>query len=311
MSVIKCPQCNLVNFAGAVSCKRCQYFFAEAATNADQPRIVQSQPNSIPPSQSQQTWTAPNQNQANYQPNYRQNSPQSKKLAIFSMILGILSFPMLNMMIAALLSVVLAIGFGTVGAVIGFVIPLSFLPTGLITGITALVRANKRPSEFGGKGFAITGIVLSGFAIIVIPLVAAIAIPNLLAARRSANEGSAISSFRTIADAQNKYMTTFGNGTYGDLSELGKAGLIDSVLASGTKSGYVFAIAKLPKGYEISAKPLTSNGAASTGTRSFYYSSEDGIMRAGKKNGLAADKNDLPLESTGYSNSPPKIASQR
>ena len=35
----------------------------------------------------------------------------------------------------------------------------------------------------------------------------------------------------------------------------------------------------------------------SMGTRSFYFSTEDGVIRAAAKNGLFADENDLPLDS--------------
>ena len=45
----------------------------------------------------------------------------------------------------------------------------------------------------------------------VIGLIAAIAIPNLLASRRAANEASAISSLRTIGSAQATYRQTIGN----------------------------------------------------------------------------------------------------
>ncbi len=55
----------------------------------------------------------------------------------------------------------------------------------------------------------------------IIGIIAAIAIPNLLASRRAANEGSAQSSLRTIHSAQVIYQATAGAGAYaGDLPTL-------------------------------------------------------------------------------------------
>src|SRR5207244_13607841 len=62
------------------------------------------------------------------------------------------------------------------------------------------------------------------------------------------SEGSAISACRTLHGAQMTYASTYGNGDYagtvagtGDvqaLVQLGTPALVDSVMATGTKSGY-------------------------------------------------------------------------
>src|SRR3954454_8847225 len=97
------------------------------------------------------------------------------------------------------------------------------------------------------KGFSLIELLI---VVVIIGIIAAIAIPNLLAARRSANEGSAVSACRTLHGAQMTYASTYGNGNYAGtatatgvpslpaLTELGTPGLVDAVLASGTKSGY-------------------------------------------------------------------------
>src|SRR2546423_4058009 len=74
-----------------------------------------------------------------------------------------------------------------------------------------------------------------------------IAIPNLLATKRAANEGSAVYCLRTITGAEATYRSTAGAGEYGDLSDLYTEGLIDSVLgtAPNRKSGYIFAMIPL------------------------------------------------------------------
>jgi prepilin-type N-terminal cleavage/methylation domain-containing protein len=131
------------------------------------------------------------------------------------------------------------------------------------------------------KGFSLIELLI---VVVIIGIIAAIAIPNLLAARRSANEGSAISAMRTLHGAQMTYASTYGNGNYAGavgagttaaLSELGTPGLIDSVLASGTKSGYNFvggrvaSSATAPAEFFFSALPSTTSGVTQTGSRRF------------------------------------------
>lgn len=119
------------------------------------------------------------------------------------------------------------------------------------------------------KGFSLVELLV---VVIIIAIVAAIAIPNLLASRRAANESSAIASLRTIHSAQATYFATTGSNTnYGDLAALGGANLIDSALAAaGNKSGYTFALSRNAAApfttYCATAVPQT---AGSTGDRSF------------------------------------------
>jgi type IV pilus assembly protein PilA len=97
----------------------------------------------------------------------------------------------------------------------------------------------------------------SGFSLIellivvaIILIIAAIAIPNLIRARIAANQSSAVESCRTITSAEVLYNVAYDNGFAPTLSALGgpaigaasaaNAQLIDEVLSSGEKSGYVF-----------------------------------------------------------------------
>jgi len=115
----------------------------------------------------------------------------------------------------------------------------------------------------------------------IIGIIAAIAVPNLLASRRAANEGSAQQSIRTIASCEMTYLHTQGAGTYGDLTQLGVQTLTDSVLSSGTKSGYSFVINPVngtsPQ-YWAYAIPTNTSGIGQTGSRRFAIS-EDGVLR--------------------------------
>jgi prepilin-type N-terminal cleavage/methylation domain-containing protein len=115
----------------------------------------------------------------------------------------------------------------------------------------------------------------------IIGIIASIAIPNLLASRRAANEGSAQSSMRTIASCEATYQYTYGNGNFTDLTSLGTKTLTDSVLSSGEKSGYSFvftAVTGPPAQYWGYAVPLATSGIGQTGTRRFAIA-EDAVLR--------------------------------
>lgn len=132
------------------------------------------------------------------------------------------------------------------------------------------------------KGFSLIELLI---VVVIIGIIAAIAIPNLLASRRSANEGSAISALRTLHGAQMTYVTTFGVGTYaGSFSELLSRSLIDSSLGTGGKSGYTFEVtANAPVGdepasFSFGGVPNTPSGVAQSGARNYCIRTE-GVIR--------------------------------
>jgi type IV pilus assembly protein PilA len=118
----------------------------------------------------------------------------------------------------------------------------------------------------------------------IIGILAAIAVPSLLASRRAANEGSAQSSLRAIHSAQIVYQATAGAGAFaGTLAVLRTQTLTDSVLGSGTKSGYRFEIIDQAgigsqAVFGVYGYPTITSGVGQTGTRCFG-TTHTGVMR--------------------------------
>jgi type IV pilus assembly protein PilA len=139
------------------------------------------------------------------------------------------------------------------------------------------------------RGFSLIELLI---VVAIILIIAAIAIPNLLRSRIAANQASAVGSLRTINTAEITYASTYNAGYSPDLVSLGPgatpptaslAGLVDSVLAAGVKSGYGFAYTPgtPPAGttridtYELTASPTT---AGTTGTN-YYFTDQSGVIR--------------------------------
>lgn len=122
-----------------------------------------------------------------------------------------------------------------------------------------------------GEGFTLIELMI---VVAIIAIIAAIAIPSLLAARKAGNESSAISSLRTLSTVNQQYRTRYQSFA-SSIDNLRNAGYIDSVLGSGTKSGYAFAYAGSTNTWTTSATPST---AGTTGDRGFFVN-EAGVIR--------------------------------
>jgi len=156
-------------------------------------------------------------------------------------------------------------------------------------------KAKKHTKKHSKKGFSLIELLI---VVAIILIIAAIAIPNLLRSRIAANEASAVGSLRTLNTAEVTYNTTYpsvgfactltvlGPPASGASATSATAGLIDSNLAGGSKSGYNFSLpasgnncyasaAGINTTYSVGASPVS---AGVTGQR-YFCSDGSGVIQ--------------------------------
>ena len=151
------------------------------------------------------------------------------------------------------------------------------------------------------NGFSLIELLI---VVAVILIVAAIATPNFMRSKISANESSAISSLRTINTAEVTYATIYPSVGYSnDLPSLGgtaaacsvpggatstSACIVDDVLATATtlanaKSGYFFtygglvAAGGINTAYTVTATPTI----VGTAGQRYFFTDQSGVLRYG------------------------------
>ena len=118
------------------------------------------------------------------------------------------------------------------------------------------------------KGFSLIELLI---VVAIILIIAAIAVPNLLRARRSANEASATASMRD--DRYRPTHVPLHPRHFHNLAGLAEDGVIPGDLGSGTKSGYKFASEpgeNPAQQFTVTGVPEIADGATATGTRTFF-----------------------------------------
>ena len=155
-----------------------------------------------------------------------------------------------------------------------------------------------------GRGFSLIELLI---VIAIILIILAIAIPDLLRARIAAHQADAVENCRTITSAEVIYYTMYGVGFAPTLATLGGtppaapdasgAQLIDVVLATGTKSGYVFMYSPLspdPTGayqdYSLNADPASPKISGIN----HYFTDEPSVIHYNPN--AMANVNDPPIQ---------------
>lgn len=218
------------------------------------------------------------------------NSPTQprKGLAITSLLLGLIGL--------------FTLGILGVGAVIG-----------VVMGMIAWSKARNNPSVYGGEGVALAGLITNALSLLIailFGLIAAISIPNLISARRSANQVSAVRTLRQIAVAQIVFQQESGNGNFAsELSQLrsherGAGYLEDSIVQSQNipKNGYLLGPVKTTPAtsaaaatFSITIYPAGQTGSLRAGNDCFFID-ETGIVRHSRSPTLLPDANSEPLK---------------
>jgi type II secretory pathway pseudopilin PulG len=248
-----CPKCNGTTSDAAMFCATCGNPIGSVASSTAPPNQPQTalEPSAVPQYPSSSSLA---QQYASQPP----QPPKTSGLAIASLICGCLFF--------LFPTAVLAIVFGHISR----------------------SQIAKSANRIGGAGMALAGLILGYIGVAFIPfflIIAAIAVPNLLRARMAANEASAVGSLRTIAVASVTYSSDHGSFPP-SLEALGPppagANLIDRVLASGRRSGYMFEYRSTTSrpgqpagGFVVTADPIKENN---TGQRHFFLD-ESGVIR--------------------------------
>ena len=128
------------------------------------------------------------------------------------------------------------------------------------------------------KGFTLIELMI---VIAIIAIIAAIAIPNLIEARKGSNEAAAIGALRTLTTAQALFREgdKDKNNTLdyaNSLALLKNSALVDGVLGLGTKQGYLFSITG---GDQFTWACTAGPQSPSKSGDRYFFCDESGVIR--------------------------------
>jgi len=151
---------------------------------------------------------------------------------------------------------------------------------------------------YNQKGFSLIELLI---VVAVILVIVTIAIPNFMRSKVAANQASAVGSLRSLNTACVAYSISYGQfpaalTNLGPIASSGNASstsadLIDSVLASGSKSGYtfVYTAGSSNQSYSITATPATSSSG-----QNMYYTDQSSVIRV-DTSGASASSASTPI----------------
>jgi prepilin-type N-terminal cleavage/methylation domain-containing protein len=125
------------------------------------------------------------------------------------------------------------------------------------------------------KGFSLVELLI---VVAIIAIIVAIAIPNLLTSRQSAQASAAAGDLRTINSAEIGYAAGPGNGSYGNFTQLESNRMLPSGFSSSatayTRNGYTGALTQTATAYSVISSPATISAQSPS-----YFTDESGAIR--------------------------------